>query len=100
MEIGGDGQSSEGTEPSHSHFAGDLNFNRGYEWRLMAEARKRNPAIVIGGLAWTWPGHLGAGKNSPWTNASLTSHYIVDWVRGASNKNISIDFLDADWNER
>ena len=101
VEIGGDGQSSEGVEPSHSHFAGDLNFQRGYEWRLMAEARKRNPSITLGGLAWTWPGHIGAGKNSPWTNVTLSAGYLVDWVRGARDvHNLTIDFLDSDWNER
>ena len=52
VEIGGDGQSSEGVEPSHAHTADDLNYNRGYEWRLMTEARKRNPNILISALAW------------------------------------------------
>ena len=33
VESGGDAQSSEGVEPSHSHFAGDLNYARGYEVR-------------------------------------------------------------------
>ena len=33
VEIGGDAQSSEGVEPSHSHAAGDLNYARGYEVR-------------------------------------------------------------------
>lgn len=35
VEIGGDGQSSEGVESSHQHSANDLNYSRGYEWRLM-----------------------------------------------------------------
>ena len=62
----------------------------------MAEARKRNPSIVLGALAWTWPGYIGAGTNNPWTNASLTSSYITDWVRGARDAhNLSIDFIDA-----
>ena len=32
VEIGGDGQSTEGTEPSHMHDPGDANYHRGYEW--------------------------------------------------------------------
>jgi hypothetical protein len=32
VEIGGDTQSTEGTEQSHEHFRGDLNCSRGYEW--------------------------------------------------------------------
>jgi len=69
-EAGGDGQSSEGVEPSHAHFEGDADFTRGYEWRLMVEAKKRNPNILISVLAWTWPGFLGTGGRdlSPWNN--------------------------------
>jgi hypothetical protein len=43
VEIGGDCQSTDGTEPSHMHERDDLSCNRGYEWWLMAEAKKRNP---------------------------------------------------------
>src|SRR5450759_1064303 len=32
VEIGGDTNSTDGTEPSHMHTATDLNCNRGYEW--------------------------------------------------------------------
>jgi len=103
VEIGGDGQSSEGVEPSHSHFEGDADFTRGYEWRLMVEAKKRNPNILISGLAWTWPGYLGEGGRglSPWNNPQKSADYIVDWVKAAKNLyNISLDYIDADWNER
>ena len=56
VEMGGDGQSSEGVESSHMHTIDDLNYNRGYEWRLMVEARMRNPKILISVLAWAFPG--------------------------------------------
>ena len=90
-----------GVESSHSHFAGDLNYARGYEWRLMVEARKRNPAILLGALAWAWPGYIGAGTSSPWTNNTLSVGYILDWMKGARDVyNVTVDFIDADWNER
>ena len=40
VEIGGDSQSTEGTEPSHMHAPGDENYLRGYEWWLLKEAKK------------------------------------------------------------
>ena len=83
VEVGGDAQSSEGTEPSHSHAPNDLNYQRGYEWRLMVEARKRNPDIILGALAWAWPGYIGQGTASPWTNVTLAAGYLVDWMKGA-----------------
>lgn len=101
VEIGGDGQSSEGVESSHQHSENDLSYQRGYEWRLMVEARKRNPAILLSGLAWTFPGWVGAGTSSPWTNISLTAGYIIAWLQGArSTYALDIDFINADMNER
>lgn len=41
MELGGDADATEGAEPSHMHFKGDLNYERGYEWWLMKEAKVR-----------------------------------------------------------
>ena len=103
LEIGGDGQSSEGVEPSHAHFDGDADFTRGYEWRLMVEAKKRNPNILISVLAWTWPGFLGTGGRglSPWNNPQKSAEYIIDWIVAARDiYNVTVDFVDADWNER
>ena len=39
VEIGGDSQSTDGTEASHMHSADDENYQRVYEWRLMVEAK-------------------------------------------------------------
>ena len=63
VEIGGDAQSTDGTEPSHMHYASEFNspnFMRGYESWLMKEARLRNPNIVLYALPWAWPGWLRA----------------------------------------
>ncbi|XP_071793069.1 galactocerebrosidase-like isoform X5 [Asterias amurensis] len=40
VEIGGDSQSTDGTESSHMHTSDDENYQRGYEWWLMKEAKK------------------------------------------------------------
>ena len=47
VEIGGDSQSTDGTESSHMHGPDDLDYNRGYEWWLMQEAKNRNPEIKL-----------------------------------------------------
>jgi galactosylceramidase len=49
VEIGGDGQATEGSESSHMHTPTDESYNRGYEWWLMKEAKKRNPDIKLYG---------------------------------------------------
>ena len=56
VEIGGDTQSTDGTEASHMHTRDDLNCTRGYEFWLMKEAKKRNPRVRTYGLAWGAPG--------------------------------------------
>ena len=55
VEIGGDVQSTDGTEASHQHTRFDdapQRFHRGYEWWLMAEAKKRNPSVITYVLSW------------------------------------------------
>ena len=58
VELGGDTDATEGAEPSHMHYGGDEDYNRGYEWWLMKEAKARNPDIKLYGLPWGWPGWL------------------------------------------
>eukprot|EP01045_Picozoa_sp_COSAG04_P019996 COSAG04_NODE_1999_length_5034_cov_5.345289_1_plen_693_part_00 len=65
VEIGGDTQSTDGSEPSHQHSRGEAaNFHRGWEWWLMREARRRNPALRLGALAWGAPGWLGSAAGT------------------------------------
>ena len=56
VEIGGDTHTSNGAEPSHEREDGVIDCNRGYNWWMMREAKKRNPDIVLYGLAWGAPG--------------------------------------------
>ena len=55
VEIPGDGNSTQGSMPSHSHFQGDSNFDRGYMWWVMEEAVKRNPKLTLDATAWSAP---------------------------------------------
>jgi Glycosyl hydrolase family 59/Galactocerebrosidase, C-terminal lectin domain/F5/8 type C domain len=65
VEIGGDVNSSEGSEPSYARTRDEFEhprpeyFQRGYEWWLMREARKRNPGIYLDVLQWGAPDWIG-----------------------------------------
>ena len=63
IEIGGDGQSTNGAEASHMHTQNDRNYNRGYEYWLASEAKKRNPKVTIYGLSWAAPGWINNGTD-------------------------------------
>jgi len=101
VEIGGEGLSTEGSEASHWRSRAEApEFDRGYEWRLMLEAKRRNPAILLYGLPWTWPGWIAPGETSPFANVSAAVEYVVSWVAGAAaTYNLTIDVLGV-WNER
>src|SRR5690349_12044080 len=47
VEIPGDGNSTQGSMPSHMHSRNDLDYTRGYTWWVMQEAKKRNPALTL-----------------------------------------------------
>jgi galactosylceramidase len=100
VEIGGDTQSTDGTEASHMHTAGDENYMRGYEWKLMVEAKKRNPNVKLYGLPWGFPSWVGNNSGSPYSYPNLTASYITKWIMGAKKYyNLDIDYIGI-WNER
>ena len=66
VEVPGDGNSTQGTEPSHMHTRSDENYCRGYEWWLMREAKQRNPDITLDACAWGCPG-IGSATNRFWS---------------------------------
>jgi hypothetical protein len=97
VEIGGDTQSTEGTEMSHEHVRGDLNCSRGYEWNVLVEARKRNPAIKTFGLSWGVPAWIG---NNSYYAGTDNLKYHIDWLACARNTHqVEIDYMGI-WNER
>ncbi|XP_069494036.1 galactocerebrosidase isoform X1 [Ambystoma mexicanum] len=100
VEIGGDAQTTDGTEPSHMHYPDDQNYFRGYEWWLMKEAKKRNPNITLIGLPWAYPGWIGNGENWPYDYPDVTAYYVVSWIIGAKQyHDLDIDYIGI-WNER
>ena len=116
IEIGGDGQSTNGAEASHQHTRGDLNFERGYEFWLAKEAKKRNPRVAVYGLSWAAPGWINNGSgwdvfadfrpSCPSSGSAGCAYfspdmidYQVNWVRGAAHHNLTVDYLGI-WNER
>ena len=87
VEIGGDGNSTQGSELSHMHSRDDENYSRGYEWWLMSEAKKRNPLITLDGVAWGCPRWVG--NNNFWSQDMCD--YYVKWLGGLKN-NYGLDF--------
>ena len=77
VEVPGDG-TTQGTEPSHMHSRTDENYYRGYEWWIMSEAKKRNPALSLDGTAWSCPGWIGNGTF--WSQDM--ADYYVKWIKG------------------
>jgi glycosyl hydrolase family 59/ricin-type beta-trefoil lectin protein/glycosyl hydrolase family 59 (putative galactocerebrosidase) len=95
-EIGGDTNSTSGAEPSHAHFRGDLDCDRGYEWWIMAQARARNPNIKLVGLAWGAPGWIG---NGTFFSTDLVNYYL-SWLGCARQHGLTIDYLTPVQNEK
>ncbi len=82
VEIGGDVNSTDGSEPSIAHTRAELahpDFDRGYEWWLMEEAQKRNPNITLDSLAWGAPGWIG---NGDFFSRDMVN-YVVTFLEGA-----------------
>lgn len=93
VEVGSDANSTEAAEPSHARNAGDLQFDRGYEWWLAKEARKRNPAIKLIALAWNFPSWVGAA------NSQATADYLISFLEGArQHHGLDFDYVGI-WNE-
>jgi galactosylceramidase len=96
VEIGGDGQSTDGTEPSPAHTRDDWNCSRGYEPWLLLEAKKRNPDILTYGLSWAVPHWIGNGSFFSDDNLAYQSR----WARCVGDlMGQPLDYIGV-WNER
>jgi hypothetical protein len=95
LEIGGDANSTDGSEPSVEHARGVVNCNAGYEFWLAEQAKLRNPAIKLYGLAWAAPGWIGHGNF--WSPEMV--QYLMTWMGCARSHGLTIDYLGG-WNER
>lgn len=101
IELGADGNSTDGSEPSHMRTASDHDATRGYEWWLMVEAHKRNPHIVLEILPWgapAWTGSEVTGMKTPYSSRMV--YYVVDFIKTAKRE-YGLDIAYAGvWNER
>lgn len=75
-EIPGDGNSTQGSMPSHSHYRGDVNFERGYTWWVLSEAKRRNPDLALDATGWSAPAWVG----DIWSQDM--ADYYVTWMAG------------------
>jgi hypothetical protein len=100
VEIGGDENSTNGSEASHQRTPTDQNYQRGYEWRLMEQAKARNPSIKLAGLEWGAPGWFNGGVGGPAGFFSDDNiQYLVNWIQHArSDHGLTIDYIGG-WNE-
>src|SRR5437867_958905 len=120
VEIGGDTQSADGTEPSHACTREEFlhpklaYYQRGYECWLMGEARQRNRDIYLDILQWGAPGWVGDAREAELRKQGLSdakidrakffsqdnADFIAAFIKGAKNyHNIDIDCCGI-WNER
>ena len=102
VEIGGDVNSTDGSEPSHARTRKEFDspqpeyYQRGYEWWLMKEAKKRNSGIMLDCLEWGCPGWIGDGVFYSQDNADYISLFIQ---KAREYHDLKIDYTGI-WNER
>jgi hypothetical protein len=95
VEIGGDTNSTDGSESSIEHTKGSVECDTGYEWWLMEQAKALDPSIKLYGLAWGAPGWIGGGDF--WSTDMI--NYLVSWLGCAKSHGLTINYLGG-WNER
>jgi hypothetical protein len=94
LEIGGDANSTDGSEPSVEHTRGAINCDAGYEFWLAEQAKARDPGIGLYGVAWAAPGWINGGF---WS--TITIDYLISWLDCAKQHDLTIKYLGG-WNER
>ncbi len=97
-EIGGDGNTTCGSEPSFARTREEMNapnYNRGYEYWLMKEASNRNAAIELDALEWSMPGWF----KQIWGQDN--ANYLVKFIEGANKHwGVNMNYIGGCWNER
>lgn len=103
VEIGADANSTIGSEPSHARAREEMrrpDFRRGYEYWLLQEARKRNPAIMTDMLEWGAPSWFSNDYEHATAFFSQdNADYIASALKGAQSEwGVKVDFTGV-WNE-
>jgi hypothetical protein len=96
LEVGDDGNSTDGSEPSIEHTQGEIRCHTGYEFEIARQALAINPELKLYGLQWGAPGWVGH-DGSLFTKADIG--YLLDWLRCAGRNGLKISYLGG-WNER
>jgi Glycosyl hydrolase family 59/Ricin-type beta-trefoil lectin domain/Concanavalin A-like lectin/glucanases superfamily len=94
VEVGGDTNTTDGSESSIEHARGSVSCSNGYEFWLMEQAKARNPSIKLYALAWGAPGWISGGF---WSTDTI--NYLVSWLNCAKSDGLTINYLGG-WNER
>ena len=86
LEIGGDANSTDGSEPSIEHSKGTVNCDAGYEfWLARAGQGSATPDIGLYGLAWAAPGWINGGF---WSTDTI--NYLISWLGCAKQHGLDI----------
>ena len=92
VEIGGGSNTTAGSDPSHMREPDVVDCNRGYQWWLMKEAKKRNPNIILYAQQWSAPGWL----DGVWSQDNI--EYNLSYLKCAEQHGLQIDYIGG-WNE-
>ena len=94
--LSGGENDTDGSEPTHVLTREELADPkpRGYEFWLMAEARKRNPRILLDCLPWSYPGWI----SSPFSQDSA-DWYVAFLDVARKHYGLKMDWVAAAWNE-
>lgn len=87
VEIGSDVNSTTIAEPSHERTEGAIDCDRGSEWWLMEQAKKRNPHIKLWALGFGFPSWIG----KLWSAQQV--EYTRDWLECAKQRGLTIDYI-------
>lgn len=99
IEVGGEGNSTIVSEPTHMRAPDEQNFERGYEWWLAREAVDRNPAIKVVALAWSFPRWVRDPKNRFKIDPAKAADYLTKFAVGAKHVHHIDLYCMGAWNE-
>ena len=102
VEIPGDAQSTDGSEPSHMHTRDEAPAcGRGNEIWLIGEAKRRNAMVRTYGLSWAAPRWVGDGSgDGTGFHSGDMLKYQIAWLECVRNvTGVTVDALGT-WNEK